>query len=144
MLNKDVFKQKIKDLIDFYPSWGIKADDKSIVAKWYSKFSNLSDDEFVEIVNIHIDKIKYVPTVASLNEFREEVKKTKGDKSPEYVKAKYKYNQMVVKLKSEGGITKESLIKTLEEGSLEDVSWLDFKTSPVRCLLFSIIYILFL
>jgi hypothetical protein len=81
MLNKDVFKQKIKDLIDFYPSWGIKADDKSVVAKWYSKFSNLSDDEFVEIVNIHIDKIKYVPTVASLNEFREEVKKTKMDTS---------------------------------------------------------------
>ncbi|HSN66724.1 MAG TPA: hypothetical protein VLS94_08790 [Fusibacter sp.] len=81
MLSKEVFKQKIKDLIDFYPTWGIKADDKSVVAKWYSKFSKLTDTEFIDMVNLHIEKVRFNPTVASLNDFRIEVRQSTLDKS---------------------------------------------------------------
>ena len=60
----------------------------------------------------------------------EELKQTKGVDSPEY-KSKLKVlEKRSLKLKSEEGLTKESIIRTLEEGSLEDISTIDWKTSP--------------
>jgi len=118
--NSEDYDGKIKELLTAFNQ--IKSDyNKSAIP--------LIADILYEQVNPEVNE-KVKSFLGKYKEELEEVKKTKGDKSPEYVKAKYKYNQMVVKLKSEGGITKESLIKTLEEGSLEDVSWLDFKTSP--------------
>ncbi len=68
MLNKDVFKQKMQDLIDFYPSWGIKTDNSQVMSKWYERFKEYTDDQFSETVNKHIETITFNPTVASLKE----------------------------------------------------------------------------
>lgn len=60
----------------------------------------------------------------------EQLKQTKGVGSPEY-KSKLKVlEKRSLKLKSEEGLTKESIIRTLEEGSLEDISTIDWRTSP--------------
>lgn len=68
MLNKEVFKQKLQDLIDFYPNWGIKVDDSKVMAKWYTMFKDETDDRFQSMVNIHIRTVAFNPTVASLME----------------------------------------------------------------------------
>lgn len=68
MLNKEVFKQKLQDLIDFYPNWGIKVDDPKVIAKWYTIFKDDTDEQFQNMVNAHIKTVAFNPTVASLIE----------------------------------------------------------------------------
>jgi len=60
----------------------------------------------------------------------ENLKQTVGVNSPEYKKKLQILETRSLKLKSEEGLTKESIIRTLEEGSLEDISTIDWKTSP--------------
>lgn len=60
----------------------------------------------------------------------EQLKQTVGVNSPEYKKKLKVLETRSLKLKSEEGLTKESIIRTLEEGSLEDISTIDWKTSP--------------
>lgn len=81
MLDKKVFKDKMEQLIRFYPSWNLKIEDSKVMSDWYSKFSSLKESEFNEIVNLHIDKVRFNPTVASLNEFRIDVMKPEIDYS---------------------------------------------------------------
>lgn len=68
MLDKKAFKSGIQDLIDFYPSWGIKSEESRVMAKWYNKFKDCNDGIFLSAVADHIDKEKFNPTVATLRE----------------------------------------------------------------------------
>ena len=82
MLNKNAFKDKIQDLIDFYPSWGIRSNDSSVMTKWYLKFQHLTDEQFNKMVEAHIKKISFNPTVASLLECKPEVNGIVQDDNP--------------------------------------------------------------
>ena len=60
----------------------------------------------------------------------EQIKAKYGETSKEYkIKALY-LDKQLTKLKSEEGLTKEVIIRTLQEGSLEDISTIDMWTSP--------------
>lgn len=66
MLNKEVFKQKIQEMIYFYPSWNIKNEESVVMALFYTKFSKWTDDQFIDVVNMHVDTIEFNPTIATL------------------------------------------------------------------------------
>jgi len=68
MLSKKVFKDGLQDLIDFYPSWGIKVDNSQVMAKWYERFKEYTDNQFSNMIVKHIETITFNPTVASLKE----------------------------------------------------------------------------
>lgn len=82
MLNKEVFKHCVQDLIDFYPHWGIRADNSSVMAKWYSQFQMFEDHTFLKGVRHYIKTESYTPTVAGL---QKSISKFKGI-SNEYVR----------------------------------------------------------
>jgi hypothetical protein len=118
--NSEDYTSKIGELIEAFNQ--IKSDYKQSAIP-------LIADILFEQVNPEVnEKVK-----SYLNTYKQtlkDVENSKGKDSKEYKKARFNYNQLVVKLKSEGGITKEFLIKTLEEGSLEDISTLDYRSSP--------------
>lgn len=70
MLDKNVFKQEMQKLIIFYPSWGIKADDKLTMKTWYNMMiaQNATNESLTKAVLKHIKEIKFNPTIASLIE----------------------------------------------------------------------------
>jgi hypothetical protein len=60
----------------------------------------------------------------------EQIKAKYGETSKEYkIKSLY-LDKQLLKLKSEEGLTKEVIIRTLQEGSLEDIASIDMWTSP--------------
>lgn len=68
--------------------------------------------------------------IAPIKKELEEIKVKYGETSKEYkIKALY-LDKQLTKLKSEEGLTKEVIIRTLQEGSLEDISTMDMWTSP--------------
>jgi hypothetical protein len=68
--------------------------------------------------------------IAPIKKELEEIKVKYGETSKEYkIKALY-LDKQLTKLKSEEGLTKEVIIRTLQEGSLEDISSIDMWTSP--------------
>jgi hypothetical protein len=118
--NSEDYTSKIGELIEAFNQ--IKSDYKQSAIP-------LIADILFEQVNPEVNE-KVKSFLDTYKQNLKDVEATKGKDSGEYKKARYNYNQMVVKLKSEGGITKEFLIKTLEEGSLEDISTLDYRLSP--------------
>jgi hypothetical protein len=60
----------------------------------------------------------------------EEIKNKEGVDSKEYKRKNLILRNRITKLKSEEGLTKESIIRTLQEGSLEDISTIDMWNSP--------------
>lgn len=68
--------------------------------------------------------------IAPIKKELEEIKVKYGETSKEYkIKALY-LDKQLTKLKSEEGLTKEVIMRTLQEGSLEDISTIDMWTSP--------------
>jgi len=69
MLDKKLFKEKMQDLIDFYPHWKLNVSDKSVMNKWYSRFKNEKEEHFVRAVDDYIENEDYSPTVAKLKDY---------------------------------------------------------------------------
>ena len=76
-------------------------------------------------INVQVKQV-----IEPLKEELEKIKIGEGVESKNYKVKSLKLNRLLIKLKSEEGLTKESLIKTLEDGSLEDISTMDFKLNP--------------
>jgi predicted phosphohydrolase len=70
MLDKKVFAREIERLMQFYPTWVIKYDDKVTMENWYKIFEDYKDDEFENTVTNFIKTIKFNPTVAGLIELK--------------------------------------------------------------------------
>ena len=70
MLTKDAFKDSVQKLIIFYPSWGIKTDDKTTMQTWFNmmKVLNVTDESLCKAVTKHIKEVKFNPTIATLIE----------------------------------------------------------------------------
>lgn len=60
----------------------------------------------------------------------EKIIATKGIDSKDYLKAKKEYDYYLKAFRSENGITKDYIVKILQIGSEEDISWLDARLSP--------------
>ena len=68
MLTKTAFANEIERLIQFYPTWNIKCDDKATMSNWYKMFESYTNDEFSNAVTQFIKTSKFNPTVAGLIE----------------------------------------------------------------------------
>lgn len=76
-------------------------------------------------INVQVKQV-----IEPLKQELEKIKTEEGVESKNYKVKSLKLNRLLIKLKSEEGLTKENLIKTLEDGSLEDISTMDFKLNP--------------
>lgn len=65
-LSKEVFKQKLQELIFCYPNWSMDIENKEAVMAWYRRFKNYNEEDFKKGVDRYIDQKKYPPTVAEL------------------------------------------------------------------------------
>lgn len=68
MLDKKVFKDKMEQLIRFYPSWNLKIEDSKVMSDWYEMFKDKTNDQFETMVKHHIKTVPFNPTVASLSD----------------------------------------------------------------------------
>ena len=68
-----------------------------------------------------------------LSKYTEKLEKiinTKGIDSKDYEKAKKEYDYYLKAFRTENGITKDYIVKILQIGSEEDISWVDARLSP--------------
>ena len=70
ILDKQIFKEGIGKLAHVYPSWEFDYKNKESMATMYSFFKEMDADRFEEMIQNHILKERYNPTIASLNEYR--------------------------------------------------------------------------
>lgn len=76
MLNKQVFKEQIEELIMFFPNWSVDVESKATMVAWYKKFEKYDDEEFVAAVNKYVSSESYQPTVSGLIKKLEENKRS--------------------------------------------------------------------
>jgi hypothetical protein len=70
VLDKKVFVEGLRDLLDFFPGWNMRANDPTVLAKWYTRFEDFTNEEFKKCVSIYVRTSKDFPTVAGLYENR--------------------------------------------------------------------------
>lgn len=69
MLNKKVFISKMNELLILFPNWNPDLDQTEVVKAWYSRFQDLTDNEFTSMVNSFIRQDKFNPTVGGLRQY---------------------------------------------------------------------------
>jgi len=69
MLHKDVFFKKMDELVVTYPNWKLKFEDAEVMKLWYSKFRNMTDEQFTQMVENYIENESFNPTVAGLKKW---------------------------------------------------------------------------
>lgn len=74
MLSKEIFKQGMKDLVIFYPTWNVALMEKDAIQRWYEMFENIDENTFKKMIEEHIKTVKFNPTVASLLEIKSTIK----------------------------------------------------------------------
>lgn len=78
MIDKQVFKQKMDELMILFPSWGFDKSNEKEALTWYNKFSDLTNKEFSYMVDSFIKNDKFNPTVGGLRQYIvEEPKKSR-------------------------------------------------------------------
>ena len=68
MLNKNLFAEKMEELLVLFPNWNIEFDTKNMRV-WYNQFSDLTDNEFKRMVETYVKNEQYHPTVGSLRKY---------------------------------------------------------------------------
>ncbi len=86
MLDKDLFKQKINELLVSFPNWKIKYDDPFTMKLWYSKFEDMEDEHFYYMIDKYIENETFNPTIAGLKSW---------DIAPRKSRDQIKHEQMV-------------------------------------------------
>lgn len=69
MLNKDVFFNKMDELVMTYANWRLKYDDVKTMKFWYDKFKDFEDERFIQMVDKYLANEKFNPTIAGLREW---------------------------------------------------------------------------
>ena len=72
MLNKEVFKDGILDLLNVFPNWNIEIEDARTMRTWYSFFQKMTDTNFKAMVSRYIREERFNPTIAGLLQYKEE------------------------------------------------------------------------
>ena len=72
MLNKEVFKEGILDLLNVFPNWNIDIEDVRTMRTWYSFFHKMTDMNFKAMVSRYIREERFNPTIAGLLQYKEE------------------------------------------------------------------------
>ena len=72
MLNKEVFKEGILDLLNVFPNWNIDIEDVRTMRTWYSFFHKMTDMNFKAMVARYIREERFNPTIAGLLQYKEE------------------------------------------------------------------------
>lgn len=68
MLEKEVFFSEMDKLVNMYPNWGLKYDDKKVMKQWYEKFRHMDNERFSYMINQYIKHERAYPTIAGLLE----------------------------------------------------------------------------
>lgn len=69
MLSKDVFFEKMDELVMTYSNWRLKYDDVKTMKFWYEKFQHMEDAQFKYMVDRYIENDKFNPTISGLKEW---------------------------------------------------------------------------
>ncbi len=68
MLNKNLFAEKMEELLVLFPNWNIELDAKNMRV-WYKQFSDLTNNEFIRMIDTYVRNEQYHPTVGSLRKY---------------------------------------------------------------------------
>lgn len=74
MLNKDVFREGILNLMFAFPNWKMEIDNPKAMAYWYSFFEKMKNADFLKMVHDYCKHDDRLPTVRGLLDCRPEVK----------------------------------------------------------------------
>lgn len=66
MLDKQVFKKGMQQLLYAFPNWKIKLDDQEVARFWYMRFKDFENERFMQMVDKYIENEKFDPTIKSL------------------------------------------------------------------------------
>lgn len=86
MLDKEVFFSSMDKLSMSYPNWKLDTSNKDTMRFWYSKFNDLTNEQFAHMVDKYIDNESFGPSIASLR---------KWDILPRKSKDQIKHEQML-------------------------------------------------
>lgn len=76
MLNKEVFFNKMDKLINLFPNWKIQYDNPEAMKLWYEQFKNMTDSDFIKMVDNYVTNENRYPTIAGLKQWDITPKKT--------------------------------------------------------------------
>lgn len=62
MLSREIFVSGMATLTKCYIGWKFDFNDDMQVGLWYSAFANLTEDQFVSVIQEYMDKNNYPPT----------------------------------------------------------------------------------
>lgn len=79
MLNKELFFNKMNELLILFPNWNPDLDNKETVITWYKQFQDLYDEEFIHMVDSFIQNEKFNPTVGGLFQYLVKKKRKSRD-----------------------------------------------------------------
>ena len=80
MLDKEVFKSKIKELSLAFRNWKFDITDKELISFWYKQFKNYGNEEFKNLIQKYIDNESYSPTIAGIKNNSNEPDKVTANK----------------------------------------------------------------
>src|SRR5699024_7687286 len=72
MLNKEVIKEGILDLLNVFTNWNIDIEDVRTMRKWYSFLHKMTDMNFKEMVAHYILEERFNAIIDGLVQFKEE------------------------------------------------------------------------
>ena len=67
MLDKNVFFEKMDELVMSFPSWKLDFEDAKVMKFWYSKFEHMDNERFVYMVDSYVNGESFPPTINGLN-----------------------------------------------------------------------------
>ncbi|MFD2658575.1 hypothetical protein [Gracilibacillus thailandensis] len=65
MLDKQLFREKMKELMIYYPNWNFEVSDKNL-SLWYERFKDHKEKKFIKMIDDYIDNETFNPTIAGL------------------------------------------------------------------------------
>lgn len=69
MLDKELFKKGMNQLLLAFPRWSVKLEEREVAEFWYKKFKHLTDKQFNNMVEKYIENERFEPTIKGLNDW---------------------------------------------------------------------------
>lgn len=86
MLDKELFFNKMDQLVASYPNWKLEVGSEKVMRFWYSKFENMKNNHFEYMVDKYIENETFNPTIAGLKNW---------DIAPRKSRDQIKHEQMI-------------------------------------------------